>query len=73
MTIAWEKAGLATLATLGFGVSLTSSPASANDAWIVPCVAAGVLGGLALVAARGRPPRLASIDRFGELKPTSKA
>jgi hypothetical protein len=48
MIFSWKKTALAGVAVLSLGLTLTSTPASANDAWIVPGVAAGVLGGLAL-------------------------
>jgi hypothetical protein len=48
MIFSWKKTVISAIAALGFGLALNPAPASANDAWIVPGVAAGVLGGLAL-------------------------
>jgi hypothetical protein len=39
------------------GVALAPAPASANDAWVVPGVAAGILGGLALGSAAANANR----------------
>jgi hypothetical protein len=57
MIFCWKKTALAAVATLSLGLTLTSTPASANDAWIVPGVAAGVLGGLALGSAAANANR----------------
>ncbi len=57
MILSWKRSAVAGIAALGVCFSLTSTPASANDAWIVPGVAAGVLGGLALGTAAANANR----------------
>jgi hypothetical protein len=57
MIFSWKKSALAAFAALSVCFSLTSTPALANDAWIVPGIAAGVLGGLALGSAAANANR----------------
>lgn len=57
MIVSWKKVLLASLAAISFGATLNSAPALANDAWIVPGIAAGVLGGLALGSAAANANR----------------
>jgi hypothetical protein len=57
MNCSWKKTAIGALAALSVSFALTSTPASANDAWIVPGVATGVLGGLALGSAAANANR----------------
>jgi hypothetical protein len=57
MTFSWKTTAIGALAAVSFGLALNPAPAAANDAWIVPGVAAGVLGGLALGSAAANANR----------------
>ena len=51
MNLSWKMTVFAVIAALTLGLTATAQPAAANDAWVVPGVAAGVIGGMALGAA----------------------